>query len=288
MKKLPVYQIKKFNCKSEENDLYVNDFKSHLKNNDFIEHSHSHNFYLLVLFTHGTGTHTIDFDQFEIKIGHLYILKPGQVHSWQLSKDIDGYITFYSQEAYNLYFGNKKIEEYPFYRTLKNSPEIILNEQQLIEIEKYFKLLIQENKKEEFKKQEKLLNLIDIIHIELARIYNSINNHTVHSYNLKINELENLVNLHFKTEKLASFYADKMNISLKHLNRICKNVLNITLTEFIYSKIILESKRLLSANEKVIGEVANELGFENYSYFTKVFKKHTGLTPQNFQKQLQS
>ncbi|WP_269226438.1 helix-turn-helix domain-containing protein [Flavobacterium eburneipallidum] len=288
MKKLPVYQIKKFNCKSEENDLYVNDFKSHLKNNDFIENSHSHNFYLLVLFTHGTGTHTIDFDQFEIKTGHLYILKPGQIHSWELSENIDGYITFYSQEAYNLYFGNKKIEEYPFYRTLKNSPEIVLNKQQLIEIRKYFELLMEENKKEEFKKQDKLLNLIDIIHVELARIYNSMNDHIVHSYNLKINELENLVNLHFKTEKLASFYADKMNISLKHLNRICKNVLNITLTEFIYSKIILESKRLLSANEKVIGEVANELGFENYSYFTKVFKKHTGLTPQNFKKQLHS
>ena len=78
--------------------------------------------------------------------------------------------------------------------------------------------------------------------------------------------------------------ADKMNVSLKHLNRICKNVLNVTLTEFIYSKIILESKRLLSANTMTIGEVANELGFENYSYFTKVFKKHTNLTPKVFKK----
>ena len=77
-----------------------------------------------------------------------------------------------------------------------------------------------------------------------------------------------------------------MNISLKHLNRICKDVLNITLTEFIYSKIILESKRLLSTHKKTIGEVADEMGFENYSYFTKVFKKHTGQTPQNFKKQL--
>jgi AraC-like DNA-binding protein len=77
-----------------------------------------------------------------------------------------------------------------------------------------------------------------------------------------------------------------MNMSLKHLNRICKNVLDSTLTDFIYSKIILESKRLLSANEKTIGEVANELGFENYSYFTKVFKKYTNLTPKGFKELL--
>ncbi|CAM4291157.1 AraC family transcriptional regulator [Flavobacterium terrigena] len=282
MEKLPVYQIKKFNCHSEENDLYFNDFKTHLIANDFIENSHSHNFYLLVLFTKGSGFHTIDFNTYAIQPNSLFVLKPGQVHSWQLSEDIGGYIAFYSQEVYNVYFGNKQIDEYSFYRDLKNSPEMILNEIQTQEISTYFKLLLEENNKNEFKKIDKLLNLLDVIHIELARIYESQQDHNLHSYNVKINELEQLVNQYFKTEKLPSFYADKMNMSLKHLNRICKNILNITLTEFIYNKIILESKRLLSANNMTIGEVANELGFENYSYFTKVFKKYTNLTPKGF------
>ena len=284
MEKLPIYQIKKFNCQADANDLYFNDFKSHLKTHDFIENSHSHNFYLLVLFTQGSGFHTIDFDTFEIQPKSLFVLKPGQVHSWQLSADIDGYIAFYSQEIYNVYFGSKQIEEYSFYRDLKNSPEIILNESQAKEISIYFDLLLEENNRNEYKKLDKLLNLLDIIHVELARIYESLQEHNLHSYNLKIKELEQLVNQYFKTEKLPSFYADKMNMSLKHLNRICKNVLDITLTEFIYSKIILESKRLLSANVMTIGEVANELGFENYSYFSKVFKKYTNLSPKGFKK----
>ena len=284
MEKLPVYQIKKFNCHSDENDLYFNDFKTHLINHDFIENSHSHNFYLLVLFTKGSGFHTIDFNTYAIQPNSLFVLKPGQVHSWQLSEDIDGYVAFYSQEIYNVYFGSKQIDEYFFYRDLKNSPEMILSEFQTKEISNYFNLLLEENSKNEFKKLDKLLNLLDVIHIELARIYESLQEHNSHPYNLKIKELEQLVHQYFKSEKLPSFYADKMNVSLKHLNRICKNVLNVTLTEFIYSKIILESKRLLSANTMTIGEVANELGFENYSYFTKVFKKHTNLTPKGFKK----
>lgn len=284
MEKLPVYQIKKFNCHSEENDLYFNDFKKHLIANDFIENSHSHNFYLLVLFTKGSGFHTIDFNTYAIQPNSLFVLKPGQVHSWQLSEDIDGYVAFYSQEIYNVYFGSKQIDDYSFYRDLKNSPEMILSEFQTKEISNYFNLLLEENCKNEFKKLDKLLNLLDIIHIELARIYESLQDHNLHPYNLKMKELEQLVNQYFKDEKSPSFYADKMNMSLKHLNRICKNVLDITLTEFIYNKIILESKRLLSANLMTIGEVANELGFENYSYFTKVFKKYTNLTPQGFKK----
>jgi AraC family transcriptional activator of pobA len=284
MKKLPVYQIKKFNCHSDENDLYFNDFKSHLIDHDFIENSHSHNFYLLVLFTKGSGFHTVDFDTYEIQPNSLFVLKPGQVHSWQLSEDIDGYIAFYSQEVYNVYFGSKQIDEYSFYRDLRNSLEMILNDFQTREISNYFKLLLEENNQNEFKKIDKLLNLLDIIHIELARIYESKLVHNLHSYHMKIQELEQLINQYFKSEKLPSFYADKMNMSLKHLNRICKNILDITLTEFIYNKIILESKRLLSTNTMTIGEVANELGFENYSYFTKVFKKYTNLTPQGFKK----
>ena len=284
MEKLPVYQIKKFNCHSDENDLYFNDFKSHLIDHDFIENLHSHNFYLLMLFTNGTGLHTVDFNTYAIQPNSLFVLKPGQIHSWQLSEDIDGYIAFYSQEVYNVYFGSKQIDEYFFYRDLKNSPEMILSEFQTKEISNYFNLLLEENSKNEFKKLDKLLNLLDVIHIELARIYESLQEHNSHPYNLKIKELEQLVHQYFKSEKLPSFYADKMNMSLKHLNRICKNVLNVTLTEFIYSKIILESKRLLSANTMTIGEVANELGFENYSYFTKVFKKHTNLTPKGFKK----
>ncbi len=286
MKKLPVYQIKKFNCHSDENDLYFNDFKSHLIDHDFIENSHSHNFYLLVLFTKGSGFHTVDFDTYEIQPNSLFVLKPGQVHSWQLSEDIGGYIAFYSQEVYNVYFGKKQIDDYSFFRNLKNSPEMILNDFQTNEISNYFDLLLEENNRNEFKKIDKLLNLLDIIHIELARIYESQQEHNLHSYHIKIQELEQLVNQYFKSEKLPSFYADKMNMSLKHLNRICKNILDITLTEFIYNKIILESKRLLSTNSMTIGEVANELGFENYSYFTKVFKKYSNLTPQGFKKLL--
>ncbi|SFB28855.1 AraC-type DNA-binding protein [Flavobacterium swingsii] len=286
MKKLPIYQINKFYCESSENDLYFNDFKSHLIDNSFIENSHSHNFYLLVLFTQGSGVHVIDFDSFEIKIGSLYFLKPGQVHSWKLSEDIDGYIAFYSQEVYNLHFGKKKLEEYSFYRTLMNRPELLLTELQILEFKQYFDMLIYENRDNKLKKSDKLLNVLDIIHIEIDRIYNSIDKHSVHQYNFKINELKELVDSHYKEEKAPSYYANKMNISLKHLNRICKDVLNITLTEFIYRKIILESKRLLSIKGMTISDVANEFGFENYSYFTKVFKKYTGMTPQNFKKNI--
>ena len=286
MKKNPVYSIQNFTAPISPKDLYVNTFKNHLETHSFIDKPHRHNFYLLVLFTNGSGDHEIDFARFDIKPGSLFVLQPGQIHHWQLPSDIEGYIVFYSQEIYNVYFGNKKIENYPFYQSVMNQPEIFFDASELSRVQPYFDLMIAENKKNFPKKEDKLLNLLDCIHIEISRKYLSDTNHITHSYNYKIHQLEQYLEQFYKTEKSPSFYAFKMNITLKHLNRICKDTLNQTVTKLIAQRIILEAKRLLINPTLSINQVADVLGFDNYSYFTKLFKKQAGITPSEFRKGL--
>ncbi|WP_333600582.1 AraC family transcriptional regulator [Flavobacterium sp.] len=286
MKKNPVYSIQNFTAPISPKDLYVNSFKKHLETHSFIEKPHRHNFYLLVLFTKGSGIHEIDFAKFEIKPGSLFVLQPGQMHNWQLSPDIEGYIVFYSQEIYNLHFGNTKIEDYPFYQLAMNQPEIVFEANELAQIKPYFDLMLAENQNHFPKKEDKLLNLLDCIHIEISRKYLSETNHITHSYNYKIHQFEQFLEQFYKTEKSPSFYAAKMNITLKHLNRICKDILNQTVTELISKRVILEAKRLLINPTKSVNQVADTLGFDNYSYFTKLFKKQAGITPREFRNNL--
>lgn len=286
MKDTPIYDIQNFNCNAVNSDLYVNTFKNHLQEHSFIEKPHRHNFYLLVLFTHGTGTHEIDFDIYDIKRGSLFVVQPGQIHNWKLSTDIDGFIVFYSQETYNLYFGNKKIEDYSIYQSVKSQPELFFEEDELQKIEVYFKLMNAQSDSGKAKQKDKILNLLDIINIEISRKYLPENNHKTPIYNHKINQFEKLIDIHFKTEKSPSFYASKMSITLKHLNRICKSILNKTATQLITERIILEAKRLLINKNKSISQIADELNFENYSYFAKLFKKENGISPSEFRNTL--
>lgn len=287
MRKLPVYDIERFEANVKKNDLYVNTFQNHLIKHSFIETSHSHNFYLLVLFTQGYGMHKIDVLEYEICKGSLYMIKPGQVHSWQLSNDIDGYILFYSKEIYNLYFGHKNIEDYPFYNPQNTISEIKLNQEDLIAMKEYFDLLVKESQTNKSKKIDKLLNLIDIIHIEISRKFLSENTISYKSYQHKLMVFNELLDRYYKTQKSTSFYANEMNITSKHLNRICREVLNKTTTELISQKLVLESKRLLTFTQHLnISEIANMLGYENDSYFSRFFKKNTGQTPSEFRKSL--
>jgi AraC-like DNA-binding protein len=99
---------------------------------------------------------------------------------------------------------------------------------------------------------------------------------------VKIKNLEQLLEKKFKEEKSAAFYASALHISLKHLNRICNEILKKTTTEVIVDRIILEAKRMLLDKNWTVNEIATELGYEDYSYFTRLFKKHVAMTPTAF------
>lgn len=285
MKELPIYTIDRFN-KNIKKDLYINTFHQHLLEHDFIENSHSHDFYLLVLFTKGTGKHKIDNNTFQIKRGSLFVIQPGQVHSWSLSRDIEGYIAFYSKEIYNVYFGNQKLNSFSFYNSNNHISELLLNEREIAQISIYFELLIKENNLKLPNKIDKILNLLDCIHIEIDRKKLSENRNQQSSYLKKMEVFNTLLDTHYKHYKAPSFYADKMCVSLKHLNRMCKETYDKTVTELVAQRVVLESKRLLTFTSYPISKIAEELGYVNLSYFTKLFKKYTHKTPNEFRKKL--
>lgn len=282
MKKYPVYSVQNFSCNDIHRDFYVNTFKEHLKDHSFVEEPHRHDSYLMVFFTKGSGQHEVDFDQFEIKKGSLFVLQPGQMHHWSLSEDIEGFVIIFSQELYNLYFGQKNINEYNFYHSILNRPEMVFEEKEIPKIQPYFDLLINESNHENKYQLDKMLNLLDCIHIEIARKYNETYSHHTHSYNIKIDKFEMLLEQYFRQEKLPSFYAEKLNITLKHLNRICNEILKKTATEVITDRVILEIKRMLIDKQLAVNEVAFKVGYEDYSYFSRFFKKQTGMSPTEF------
>jgi YesN/AraC family two-component response regulator len=57
-----------------------------------------------------------------------------------------------------------------------------------------------------------------------------------------------------------------------------------TVSDLINDQIILEAKRHLIATPAQVKEIADQLGYEDPSYFIRFFKKHTGYSPDTFRK----
>jgi hypothetical protein len=114
---LPVYSINKFELLSNEGDFYANQLNRHVKNYHFTNFPHKHDFFLVILFTHGKGKHEVDFETFKVERGALFILKPGQMHYWELSDDVDGFVFFHSREFFDKGFISLSIKDFHFYNS---------------------------------------------------------------------------------------------------------------------------------------------------------------------------
>ena len=93
---------------------------------------------------------------------------------------------------------------------------------------------------------------------------------------------------HYQEVRNIEFYAEKLGISAKRLNQILKENLDKTGMQLIHDRVILEAKRNIIHSERTIKEIAYHLNFSDRPYFSRFFKKQTGQTPEEFQKEVKN
>ncbi len=91
-----------------------------------------------------------------------------------------------------------------------------------------------------------------------------------------------LLENNYRNERQPSFYAAQMGISPNNFSKICKQHFLKTPSTLIHERVILESKKLIHLSYKSMKEIAAELHFDDENYFSRYFKKHTGITPTAF------
>ncbi len=286
--KIPVLHIQQFRESKRLNEVYFNSFAHHMAlNSGLIDKPHSHDFYLCVFFLEGRGVHEIDFKTYSISPGSIFFLKPGQTHFWKFETQPEGFIFFHSQAFYDLYFMEHKLSVFPFYCSQQNPPVLEAPPEELNSLGHKFQEACSEYHQNNIFREMKILNLINGIYIELSRIYTAntdLGKLGSDSYSFWLNRLEGLIEKYYRKEKLPKFYADQLNITTKHLNRVVKKTINKTTSELISDRVVLEAKRLIVHSPGNLAEVAYALEFSDYAYFSKFFKAKTGITPAAFQK----
>lgn len=84
----------------------------------------------------------------------------------------------------------------------------------------------------------------------------------------------------------VEYYAEKLFMSARNLNLICKSILQQTVSELIETRKLIEAKNQLAHTDKNISEIGFDLGYNEKAYFTNVFKKRTGQTPTEFREEM--
>lgn len=91
-----------------------------------------------------------------------------------------------------------------------------------------------------------------------------------------------LVYQHGDKEREVLFYSDKMNITPRYLARILRELSRETAKEIIDRHCVQEIKARLRTTNDSVQSIAFDMNFPDQSFFTRYFKKQTGMTPTEF------
>lgn len=252
---------------------------------------HKHQFYEICFFTKGGGFHEIDFQSYEINDLSIHFISPGQVHRIVGKAENQGYVLAFS--------GSYPIEKDQYRPINFNSMDLFhsVHGHQILKLsaEQYHNILQHVVNIEE--DQERMGPFTrDIIRSYIAIILNKCQyrlsmmqdsaNPVEGSIVKLVERFKKKVESNFKTTHQVQEYSQMLNITPGHLNRCCKKLTGNNASELILLRIILEAKRLLLFTEKTSKEVAFELSFEDPSYFSRIFKKKTGMSPTAFRNKM--
>lgn len=288
-KSIPLYSIDRFQKKADHQKHY--EIEVFDKNRDFqVTYPHRHDFYEILLLTQGSGKHTIDFEQHEVQPYSVFFLSPGQIHSLELSQDIKGYIFLFTSEFYLLNKQDKnKLLELPFFYNISNrSYPLYLNEQDAELLTDLFRQACMENTKDLPDSQDLIRSFLDIILILCKRLYPEKQDEKMKKGNLLVKKFKQLIEEKYYENKSVKEYAELLSVTANHLSETVKNLTGRTPTDLINDKLILEIKRMLMHTDLTVSEIAFHLNFTDQSYFSRYFRKNTGVTPNEFRKQFQA
>ncbi len=267
-------------------DFLIQRFDEYLQEHENLRLLHRHDFYHLILFTKGSGSHAIDFEAFSVQPFQIYFMIPGQVHSWDFMGEVEGYVVNFSSDFFQSFLLRPDyLETFSFFNGIARDSVINLPEA-------IHELLVNQFEQLLSKHRDASLLRIDQLKVLLLDLFFSVESYAVTKATLSLTNYnyiilknyQKLIDKNFLTMRLPMEYAKLLFVTPNHLNALCKEHLGMQAGELIRNRILLEAKRLLINFGMNISEISYALNFSDNSYFTKFFKKYTKTTPEEFRK----
>ncbi len=249
-------------------------------------------FYYLTWIEQGTGNYMLDFVEYPAKPYRLYVLLPGQVHTWCVDKNFKGTSLFFLEECFYISQQQNILEQLELLQYQRRQPFVDIPQSHVNEFKQLFEDLKQEEQSEQLGWTMMIQAQLHRLLIKAQRLYIDSSSQkakqTPSAASLLTSRFQTLINQQGFTLRSVQAYADKLHISPKHLSETVKSETGQPPSVHIRTRITLEAKRLISHTEKTAQTIAYELGFDDPAYFGRFFKREVGMTPKQFQSAIRS
>ncbi|MCG9546114.1 helix-turn-helix domain-containing protein [Vibrio sp. Isolate33] len=247
-------------------------------NDTFLE-PHRHEYWELVWCVDDLGSQSIDFVDYDNKVGRIFTIAPGQVHRSELVGE-NARLLVFTPGFVKTNHRNTQLVDTVFAMHQSRPPYLDCNEEGNRYLLPIFTMLKEECEREnsDWDLVESLVNSF-LRYILRFATQSSLKGEVRDS---RVNKVVDLIEQHYTTHKHCDFYAQALSITNKRINEIVKADKGKTVTQLIHDRTILEANRELIFSTKTIKTIAFELGFEDPAYFSRFYRGQMNESPAEF------
>lgn len=234
---------------------------------------HWHEFLEIELVVGGSGTQTLNGQDYPLCAGCVYLLSPLDFHSVTGSEDL---------ELYNLMFEESLLPSALVSAVYAGGGSVLyLSEQEFTELVDLCRLMRAEYDRKEVYREDILVHLLSVFVSRILRRLPPAEN----SERIGRGDIQNAVaymQRHFKDNPTLADTATAVNLNAGYFSQKFRAETGRTYTAYLTDLKIAYAKRLLKADVFSVTEVCFASGFSSLSNFLKVFKTQTGVSPLQY------
>jgi len=226
--------------------------------------------------------------------GSMMFVKPRQIIEFKnLEFDEDAFIMFIHEDFLNGHFLHTEINKYAFFDYEANEALHLSPKEEQIIWDLFFKIETEYLSNTDEYSREIMLTHIDSMLKYSQRFYKRQFINRAELSGKTVSKFNDALAAYFKNGLLinqglptVSILASQLNLSSRYLSDMLKQETGKTAIDLIHIYLVNEAKNRLMGDDQNVSEIAYGLGFENLPYFSRLFKKETGFSPNQFKKQL--
>jgi AraC family transcriptional regulator, transcriptional activator of pobA len=267
--------------------LHVSTFDDGVRYRQNRERPHRHDFYQIFWMTHGVPSFNIDFYHFPIEAYALVFVPPGAVHTFGAKHTAKGFILSFQEDFLESEGHSVDLfAECPAFDPAQTRTVLAVPGSSVDIVHAYCTRMLEETNAKREGYRAATAALLRLLFVEIRRcLSNQSAPSSFHKYSSLTARFLRRLNSRPYQLTSASEVARFLGVSRSWLNQLVRQETTKNLTDHLRGRLILESKRLLAHSDLNVSEIAYQLGFEDPSYFTRLFRQVEGLSPREFREE---
>ena len=263
------------------------------KNTSLGENPFTSDFYIISLKKLKSGIIMYGRTKYDHDNGCMLFVKPRQIIEFKnLEYHEDSFVIFIHEDFLTGHFLHNAISKYAFFDYEANEALHLSPREEQLMWDLFFKIDAEYLTNNDEYSRDIILTHIDSMLKYSQRFYKRQFINRTELSGKTVSKFNDALTAYFENGSLltqglpnVTTLASQLNLSPRYLSDMLKQETGKTAIELIHISLVNEAKNRLRLDDQRVSDIAYELGFGDLSYFSRLFKKETGITPNQFKKQ---